>query len=112
MNNIDASSDQFSEAIDCQEVTFISAQATFSSATLGGTFKLQASNDPSIAGNLAGQFTPTNWTDIPVTTAIATVASGATTIIYVSQFAYKWIRVVWINSAGTGNILVNIAASG
>lgn len=106
----DASANQNSSVIDAYNLFRASALATFSSATLNGTVVLQGSNDISTANNLAVDQTPTNWVTIPNTSQ--TVTSGAAVLIPSTEICYRWIRVVWTKSSGTGTITVNLTALG
>lgn len=98
---VDASVTVYSAALDAQQLYALSAQAKFSSATLAGAFKIQASNDPLAA---------TNWSDVSASSQ--TVASGALTLIPMQQLSYRWVRLAWVPSAGSGNITVTINAQG
>lgn len=95
----DASTTVSSDAIDCSQIYATSLQAKFSDVSLAGTFKLQASNDLN---------TPINWSDV----ATASVATGALTLIPMTQLSYQWIRATFVPSAGTGTINVNINSQG
>lgn len=76
----------------------------------GGTFKLQASNDPYNANNMAApaNFQPTNWTDIPNQTAA--IASGASAILTIANCTYRWLRAVWTSSGGSEAVNVQVMA--
>jgi hypothetical protein len=100
MQALDASATVYSNAIPGDFILYGSAQAVFSSGTLGGAFKLQCSNDS--VSNLPAGEAPQNWTDIPNTSQ--TVTSGATALIPSLQVTYKWIRAAWVPSTGTGTI--------
>lgn len=97
-------------AIDAGQLISASFQAVFGDATAAGTFLIQASNDVPPA-QIGGQpaWTPTNWTAIP--NATATITSGASAIITITQLAYRWIRVVYTRSGGgSTTISVNMFA--
>lgn len=102
INAADASTNQTSAAIDTNQIINMSVQGVFSSATLNGTLKIQASNDPCPGGSFRNQFTPTNWVDIP--NASASVTSGASVCIPLQNIAYGYIRVVYTASSGTGTV--------
>ncbi len=89
-----------SAAIASRYYTWVSAQATFTDSASAGPIKLQASNDIS---------SPTNWNDIP--NATATVTAGADTMIAKVDCCYRWIRVRFSPSAGTGTFSVNLDVS-
>lgn len=94
---------------DASMVYAISAIANFSDAAAAGTVKLQASNDFTDAGNLAADFTPTVWVDIP--SASAVVVAGASVVIPVPQMCYRWVRAVWTRTAGAGTFSVKLNAN-
>lgn len=98
--------------IDSNQLVSASFHIFFSDTSAAGTFKLQASNDPCAFGNIAKDFTVTNWVDIPSQTA--TISSGASAILTVPNMTYRWIRAVYANTAMTpiGNVTVNINALG
>ncbi len=89
-----------SDPIRAEFITAMSAQAVFSDAGAGGTFKLQASLDV-----LAS---PTSWNDVPSTSQ--TVTSGATTLIPYTLCCYQWVRVSWTQSAAAGTVTVRFKA--
>lgn len=82
-------------AIDASYLISATVQAKFTDVAAAGTLKLQASNDNAL---------PTNWNDIP--NSSATVASGAltTTPPIAAPFSYRWIRAVFVSSGGAGTI--------
>lgn len=97
-------------AIDTNQVLALSVQASFSENTAAGTVKLQASNDFSTAGNLAGTFVPTNWVDIAGATV--TVVAGATVLIPKTEVSYNYVRVVFTQTGGAGTMTVNVCSMG
>lgn len=99
-----------SAKVDCQQLFAASFIATFSDAAAAGTLKIQGSNDPCPYSNVAADFTPTNWADIP--SASVVVASGATSTVQISQICYRWIRAAWTRSAGAGTFTVYLNAMG
>lgn len=66
----------------------------FSGADLAGTLKLQ--------GSAKG----TNWFDITGSSQSVTLATGH--MWDVTACGYKWVRVVWTYSSGTGNITIDL----
>lgn len=110
MNATNAASTANSSIVDCYNLVSISAIASYSSDTLAGSLKFQASNDISTANNLAVDQTPSVWVDIP--NASATVVAGASVIIPKIDLCYRWVRLVWTPSAGTGTLTVNIDSLG
>ena len=67
-----------------------SVHCDFTGGTLAGTVKLQASNDNSDYVDISG--------------ASQVIASGASHIFNVINAAYKFVRVDWAQSGGTGNL--------
>jgi len=97
--------------IDTGQVFNASFHAYFS-ASCGGTFFLQASNDAPPSGYNAlvsgTQWTPTNWVAIPNQTA--TITSGGAALLTVTNCCYRWVRAMYTHSSGTGtmNVQANI----
>jgi hypothetical protein len=108
----DDSTDQTSSKIDANQLVSISVMAIFSDTDAAGSVKLQFSNDPCNAGNVAASaFTPTNWLD--VASASVAVVAGAKVALVLPQITYRWLRVVWTQTTpGTGEITVNVNALG
>lgn len=101
MNALNAATAKTSGVISAQQLYQGSIQASFSSATLAGTVALQGSND--CQELLPMNADPIHWSTIGTP---ATVAAGALTLLLPQQLAYKYLRVVWTPSAGTGTITV------
>lgn len=97
-------------AVDTNQIIAVSALATFSENTAAGTLKLQASNDHSAAGNLAGAFVPTNWVDI--SGATVTIVAGASVLIPKTEVCYNYIRLVFTRTGGAGTMQVNLCSLG
>ena len=91
--------------IEASQLYAASFQAFFGDDTAAGTLKVQASNDECFVFYQPGNFTVTNWSDIP--DATATVASGASVLIPTLQLAYRWLRVVYTPSGG-GSTTINV----
>jgi diaminopimelate epimerase len=85
-----AASTVTSAPLDLGDQKNLSIHVKFSSATLVGTLKLQASNDN------------TDWVDI--TGSSQSVAAGESHIWNIVDATYRNLRVVWTNSAGTGTL--------
>lgn len=96
--------------LDSQLWVNVSFQAYFAGSDDAGTLKLQASNDPYNANNMAApaNFQPTNWVDIP--NATATIASSTSALITVANCSYRWIRAVWTRSGGSSAVNVQVMA--
>lgn len=87
----------------------VSFMAFFSEATAAGTIQIQYSND-NPAGQSDENFVPTNWANVPGSTAVATVAAGASVTVYLPEnFCGRWYRIVWTGS-GAGTFGVNYGA--
>jgi hypothetical protein len=87
--------------IDTNQLIQMSFQYYSTDATSAGTVKVQMSNDATPMGSYnAADFTPTHWSDIP--SATGAVVAGVGAPILLSNMAYRWVRVVFTPSAGTG----------
>lgn len=96
---------------DSNQLVSASFMAVFGDATVDGTFKIQASNDPCAFGNMAVDFTPTNWVDIP--SATATITNGASALITIANMTYRWVRAVWaVTGAGVQTVTTVADVSG
>lgn len=106
MNALDASKAENSVVLDAQFLYRMSGQAVFSSNTLAGSLQLQFSDD--LAAGLSvdsnGKPIPVNWSNIGSSIA---VTSGATTAIPLTELCYRWVRVTWTQTGGTGTITLN-----
>lgn len=76
----------------------------------GGTVKIQMSNDPYNANNMAApaNFQPTHWSDVP--NATSTVASGVGPPILLANCSYRWLRAVYTASGGSDAVNVQVMA--
>jgi hypothetical protein len=101
INNASTTSTQ---AFDTTNTFRGSAQAVFSDGAAAGSLSFQGSNDQTNAGNLPGVFTPTHWNNIgsPVV-----VAAGATSLLPLLEFSYRWVRVTFVSSGGAGTITIS-----
>ena len=109
MADADDSMDQNGSQIEASQLYAASFQAYFGDDTAAGTLKVQASNDECFVFYQPGNFTVTNWTDIP--NASASVSSGASVLIPTLQLSYRWLRVVYTaGSGGSTTINVNMMA--
>src|ERR1700735_3115744 len=87
-----------------------SFMAYFSENTAAGTIQLQYSNDNPM-GQPDQDFTPTNWANVPGSTATATVTAGATNTVYVpSGFVARWYRILFTRTGGAGTFAVTFDA--
>jgi len=101
---------QASAQIDTGQMFRMSAHAFFSDSTAAGTLVLQASDDPTQFGNLPSLVKITDWITIPNTSQ--TVTAGSSVLIPSTEICYRWVRVLWTPSAGSGTISVNINTLG
>lgn len=102
--------------IDSNQMVSCSVQYFFGDAAAIGTIKLQGSNDPCAFSNLAQDFVPVNWNDIPNSgTQVGSVAvtAGAGGFLFLPVISYRWLRVVFVyTSGGTTAVTANICALG
>lgn len=82
-----------------------SVQCTFT-GTATGTLTLQGSDDPVAEPNLSRIV---NWTD---TSSAQALAAPGSILFNVSDVQYKWVRLVYAKTAGTGAITANLHAKG
>ena len=84
----DASADITSAPVDLGEQTEYSVQVAFSSGTLNGTLTLEASNDKTTYATITG--------------TSQAVASGAPHVYNVGGAGYRFFRLFWDATSGTG----------
>lgn len=95
--------------VDSNQLINASFQAVFGDATATGTFKIQMSNDINTDRYQAFNFTVTNWTDIP--NASASITSGGSAVITLTEISYRWLRAVYTaSSGGSTTVKVNMNA--
>jgi hypothetical protein len=100
-----------SDPLNANQWVACSFMGYFTDAAAAGALKLQFSNDIGNTNINSTTFTPTNWVDVPGTTATATVASGAACVLYVPvNFVARYYRVVWTRSGGAGTFSVTYEA--
>lgn len=93
-----------SDPIWLGHVVNYSIQLVFT-GTPNGSFKLQCSNDegrPEAASEDDRDFKITNWTDITDSAQAVTAAGDHT--YDVQNAGYRWVRVVWTFSSGSGTL--------
>lgn len=88
----DASSNITSNALDLGDLQVFSIHANFTGATLAGTLALEASNDNTDFAAISG--------------ASQVVASAASHVFNVVNAAYRYVRLTWTQTGGTGNLTV------
>lgn len=104
LSAIDTSS-QNGIQLDSNQWVSASFQSIFGDATATGTVKIQMSNDICNFGNLATDFTVTNWSDVP--NATSAIASGVGPAILIANCSFRWMRAVFTRASG-GSTTVNI----
>lgn len=80
-----------------------------------GTFKLQASNNAEIdnVGNLTvAQMADPNAVWVDITGSSVAVSGAGTQFWNVADVYYKWVRVVYTRSSGTGTLLMYLNYKG
>jgi hypothetical protein len=82
--------------VDANQLISVSFHAYFGDSHAAGTFKLQASNDVCPYRNLALDFTPTHWIDIP--NQSASISTGTSALLTIAQASYRWFRAVYTSS--------------
>ena len=93
-----------------EQIYGFSVQAVYT-GTPTGTLKLQASNDAPPAGSSSGSWAPTNWTDIP-TQSVSLTGSAGSTLFEVANSNYRFIRLVYVQSASTGSLSARFNGKG
>lgn len=102
-----------SDAFEVRMMTKVAIVATVSgSAALNGTLKLQACVDH---GQSTGQGADTvtgltNWVDIAGSTS--TVTADGSTLWNLSEMGFKWVRLAYTRTAGTGTLAIRAHAKG
>lgn len=102
-----------SDPFRLEQMDLVAIQAAVSgSALLNGTLKLQVSCDVGLDSGTGpgGILNVTNWTDYAGSET--TITADGTTLWNVSQCAFKWIRVVYTRTAGTGTLTIRANAKG
>ena len=85
--------------------------ATWTSGTLAGTFKLQASNDALTDDNAEAANPTATWVDVAGSPFSVSITSGSVSNMWnVSQPFYEYFRLVWTSSSGVGTANANFFA--
>lgn len=105
----DASLTNTSSPVTLESIYGYAIQAVFTGLPTG-SLKLQGSCDPGKLTNNAYGTDVNNWNDISGTT-VAISAAGNTLYNMDAQF-YKWVRIVYTPSGGTGTLNVRFNAKG
>lgn len=89
-----------SSAVDASLLMRASVQAVVTGTSPVGAAQMQASNDA---------VNPTNWANIGSSLAIS--ATGVS-FIAALELSYRWVRVAWTYTSGTGTITFNFEGVG
>ena len=87
---VSAASNRESAPIDLGDSIGYSVHTVISGADIAGTLKLQSSNDN------------TNWVD--VANSSVSITSAADNMHDISNAQYRYVKVVWTATSGTGNM--------
>lgn len=111
LNSGDASITQNTQAVYIANIAGFSYQAVLTGAPVG-TLKLQMSNDAGTITSAAAHTGTgvTNWTDI-TGSSFAVAAAGNWGWDYTLP-AFRWVRLVYTPTSGTGTISVTVSAKG
>lgn len=105
-----------SNPIPVESIVYMDVSATWTGASADGTLKLQVSNDDPTSGDDLAP-TITNWYDAisngSITPSAAVTVSGAGSARWeVKEFGFKWVRLVFTRTSGTGTINARFNAKG
>lgn len=92
------------EPIFLGHIVYYSIQLVFTGSPTGN-FKLQASNDKGLEDKRLGGWDSSgvsNWTDIADSQQAITAAGDHAWTV--ENAGYRWVRVVWTQTAGTGSL--------
>lgn len=100
-----------SNAIDLNQQYVAAIQAVFTGAPVG-TFKLQISNDsPAInPGSVNKGSGVVNWTDYTGSSQAISAAGNFSWLL--ADIGYRWVRLVYTRSSGTGSLTAAISSKG
>lgn len=111
LNAVSVAADQNSSAYPSARYTRVSATAQVTGgASPSGTMKIQYSDDVPPSENLIMFFTPTNWYDVP--NATTTITANGTYSIPETEVAYRFLRLAYAKTSGTGTLTAQIMANG
>lgn len=99
--------------IDHMDGFAVSVQATASSGTLGGTFKLQGTATDPFTNNVNNTANPDAvWDDIPGSVTTVSTTSTATYSYNCTNAYYRGVRLVWTRTGGLGSYTAYWSAKG
>lgn len=84
----------------------MSGQIIVGAGTATGSLKLQVSNDQAVAGNLATNYAPANWSDLGAATSITT---AGLTLISPVDMCYRWLRATYADNFFRINTVTTVA---
>lgn len=87
-----------SDKTDCNQICYLAIQSVVSDASsLNGVLSVQGSCDPFDSNR-----DPVNWTTI--TAHDQTITADGTYLTQLTDIGFRWFRIIWTSSAGTGSI--------
>lgn len=86
---------------------FMASLEVIGTSTAAGTAKIQVSNDLGDPQEVPATF---HWVDLP--SASVALTAAATVLIPKFETSYQWMRVVYTNSAGSGNVTALVKGTG
>lgn len=102
-----------SDPFPMKNMTLMAVAVTVSSSSSPvGTIKLQACCDTGVGidGSMQGITGLSNWVDI--TSASQAITADGTTLFDLRDVPYRWVRVVYTRSSGSGTMAVHVNAKG
>lgn len=97
LDGTDLTANIVSNPIYLAHVANYSIQIVFSGTTVSGVFKLQGSNDFGAKEDQIDAASITNWTDLAGSSE--TVTTSGDILWTVDNAGYKWVRLVWTDTA-------------
>lgn len=97
------------QIIDLNQIIKVSVQVIAGAGTLGGSFKLEVSNDQPPNGYLLGNYQPTNWSALGSPTVLS---SAGITLIPQQDMCYRFMRAVYTDTVAIVNTVVATADVG
>lgn len=114
ISNASMAANFISSVVDLQQTWIYSIQANWSGPTVG-EFKLQVSNDivPLVTTQDTPYFQPVNWSNYSGSTSSASAGAGSSNFVWnVLSPGYRWVRLVYTQSSGSGTLSANILTKG
>lgn len=90
-----------STAIEVGHIAFAALQAQWT-GTVAGTLQVQASCDPAA---------PTNWNDLSGKSLTPSGSAGSG-LVELANMGYRWLRVTWTRTGGSGAITLRLNGKG